>query len=346
MSNYVEVTPKEAERMLVECMKAGLTCMIHGSPGIGKSSIVKSIAEKYSLEFIDLRLSTCDITDLSGLPNFDKEGNAYFAPFKVFPVESTPIPENKKGFLLFLDEFNGASKAVQLASYKLILDRQVGQYDLHPLCFIVCAGNLDADNAITNELSTAVQSRLVHINMTVDFTAWMNNVAIKENYDPRIIAYLNDNQKDLMNFDPEHTEQTFACPRTWSFVNSLIKDTPDLSTLHYNLIAGCLGISVGSKFYTYTKIFKDIYTFEEICAKGASLHIPRELNKQWALISICMANTTKDNIDKVLPFVDKFDTSFRIWFYRAVFANIPELKTNTKFLSKIVDISKYLFGSS
>ncbi len=340
------INTKQTRKAVIECMKAGLTCMIHGSPGIGKSSIIRSIADEFSLEFIDLRLSTCDITDLNGMPNFDSKGKAYFAPFNVFPTEDTPIPDGKKGFLLFCDEFNGASKAVQLASYKLILDRQVGQYNLHPLCFVVCAGNLDTDNAITNDLSTAMQSRLVHINMEVDFKTWLEDVAIKENYDPRIIAYLNDYSTDLMNFNPEHTEQTFACPRSWSFVNELIKKVPELNKMHLALITGSLGESVGSKFFTYTNVFSDIPTFEEICLNKSLLDVPKELNKQWALISMCMVNVTKENIYDVIPFIEKFDTSFKVLFYRSVFLRIPEMLNDTKFMRKITNISKYLFEDS
>ena len=42
--------------------------MIWGAPGIGKSSIVSSLAKKLNLEFLDLRLSQLAPTDLRGLP--------------------------------------------------------------------------------------------------------------------------------------------------------------------------------------------------------------------------------------------------------------------------------------
>ncbi|MFR7882339.1 MAG: hypothetical protein ACLU5J_13335 [Christensenellales bacterium] len=90
-----------------------------------KSSVDKQIAKEYNLKLIDLRLS-CDPTDLTGLPHFEGR-KATFSPFDIFPTEYAPIPENKEGWLLFLDEFNSANKAVQAASYKLILDRMVGK---------------------------------------------------------------------------------------------------------------------------------------------------------------------------------------------------------------------------
>ena len=120
------------------------------------------------MKVIDVRLSSLEPTDLQGLPWFNN-GKAQFQPFDLFPLEDTPIPQGYQGFLLFLDEFNSASRAVQAAAYKVVLDRMIGNHKLHDKCFIICAGNKTSDNAITTRLSTAMLSRLVHINLEVDF---------------------------------------------------------------------------------------------------------------------------------------------------------------------------------
>ena len=93
MSNINEVTPKTAEQMIKLCLKAGVTPFIQSMPGLGKSTIVKKIAEEAKLKVIDVRLSTCDVTDLTGLPKLsDKE--AKFVPFNFFPTEDTPVPKD------------------------------------------------------------------------------------------------------------------------------------------------------------------------------------------------------------------------------------------------------------
>ena len=52
----------------------------------------------------------------TGLPHFTKDGKAEFMPFNIFPLENTPLPKDKDGWLLFLDEFNSATKMVQAAA--------------------------------------------------------------------------------------------------------------------------------------------------------------------------------------------------------------------------------------
>lgn len=219
----------------------------------------------------------------------------------------------------------------------------VGNHKLHPNCFIVCAGNREEDNAIVNDLGTAMQSRLIHINVCVDNDVWLKNVALKENYDPRIIAYIKSYPEDLMNFNPEHTEQTFASPRTWSFANTLIKDKKSFTLVEEALVIGCLGMSVGSKFITYTKIFKDIPVFEDILKEPETINIPDELNKQWALLCMVMQKVDEDNLSKLIAFIDRFDTSFKVLFYKAIFMRNDSLKSNKLVRSKIMEIAQYVY---
>ena len=55
----------EAIQSVILAIKAKKVPMIHGSPAIGKSSIVYQIAEQFNLFVIDMRLAQCDPTDLN-----------------------------------------------------------------------------------------------------------------------------------------------------------------------------------------------------------------------------------------------------------------------------------------
>ena len=81
---------------MIEVPLRGLGPFVTGSPGCGKSSIMKAIADKLSLSVIDHRLSTSEPTDMC-LPNFTADGHAYFAPFaELFPLRSAPLPEGAR----------------------------------------------------------------------------------------------------------------------------------------------------------------------------------------------------------------------------------------------------------
>ena len=61
----MQVKASEATKMIEGFIQARLVPLIIGSPGIGKSDIVRQIAKKFNLQVIDLRLSQCDPCDLN-----------------------------------------------------------------------------------------------------------------------------------------------------------------------------------------------------------------------------------------------------------------------------------------
>lgn len=214
MTNLYRCKPRKLRELMIDVIEAGLVPYVTSSPGMGKSAITHSVAAEFNLKMIDHRLSTSTPEDMTGLPRFNEHGEATFAPFaELFPLDYTPLPDGKDGWMLFLDEFSSAPKSIQAPAYKLILDRMTGQKKLNSNVAIVAAGNLATDRAIVNPISTALQSRMVHLELELDFDEWLMDVALKQNYDKRIIAFLSQYPSKLMDFEPDHHDKTFCCPR-------------------------------------------------------------------------------------------------------------------------------------
>lgn len=209
----MQVKADQAKSIVIKCIKSKLSVMMSGSPGIGKSSIIREIAEEFNLFLIDMRLAQCDPTDLLGFPTIDpKTGKSSYAPMDTFPLDGEPLPKGYSGYLIFLDEFNSAPPSVQSAAYKLVLDRMIGTHHLHKNVAIVCAGNLETDNAIVQPMSTALQSRLVHLELVVDAKEWVEWASSNEIHH-HITSYINFKPGNLYTFSPNHSDNTYACPR-------------------------------------------------------------------------------------------------------------------------------------
>ena len=108
-------TIDKAHALITAFVQANTPVNLIGSPGVGKSDVIKQVAESLNLKVIDFRLSTADPTDLSGLP-FYENGRSVFLPNVAFPIASGPLPEGKDGWLLFLDEISNAPMSVQAAA--------------------------------------------------------------------------------------------------------------------------------------------------------------------------------------------------------------------------------------
>ena len=353
--NIYRCSPRQVRRFAVEIMEAGLVPFIQSSPGMGKSSILRSIADEANLLMIDHRLSTSAPEDLSGLPRFDDNGFAYFAPFaELFPLEGMALPKKfdetgklikeYNGWLLNLDEFNSASKSVQAAGYKLILDRMTGQRRLHDAVAMACAGNLSTDRAITNPLGTAMQSRLIHLEMEINHQEWMEDVALAQNYDSRIIAYLSQYPSKLMDFRPDHQEKTFCCPRTWEFTNKLIRGK-ELTDDYAPLLSGTITSGVAVEFIQFTKIFKNMITVNDIVKDPFGCVVPMDNSTKWAVVTHLMEKLDNDNFTPIADYIARFDIPFRILFFRSMLIRNPQMRQHPAFIKAMSTMAKYLNGA-
>jgi hypothetical protein len=312
MSN-LEMNTVATKEAIIDCFKAKVVPMVTGSPGIGKSSIVNQIAKDFNLQVIDLRLSQSDPTDLNGFPTVnEKTGKAGYIPMETFPLATDALPAGKDGWILFLDEFNSAPRAVQAASYKLVLDRAVGTHKLHENVMIVCAGNKETDNAIVNEMSTAMQSRMVHLELGVDHEAWVA-WAETSNVDHRVVSYIKFKPTNLFMFNPDHQDKTFACPRTWEFVSNLIKNIPlDIPRNKTNILAGAVGEGAGREFMGFCKIYKDLPTIQQILANPLGLKIPEEPSQLYAISGSLGTHAKDSTIDALMQYVKRLPVEFQM----------------------------------
>jgi len=333
----------QAKAAIIEIFAAGLVPSLTGSPGIGKSDLFRAIAEQFGLAVIDLRLSQCDPTDLNGFPYINHEtGKASYMPMDTFPLETDPLPEGKKGWILFLDEITHASPAVQKASYKIILDRMVGQKKLHPKLHIACAGNLSTDNAMVEDMSTALQSRLIHLELKVDHEEWLQWAAAND-IDHRITAYINFKPKQLHDFKPDHIDKTFACPRTWAFASDLLKNKTEVTPEFMPVLVGTLSEGVATEFKGFTKVYKNLITIQDISADPENIKMPTEASVLYALSGSIAHNATIDNIDVLMKFIKRLPYEFQVTTIREINVRTPELEDSPAMEAWIDESADKLF---
>lgn len=346
-----EVSLEEAKQMVTDCFYAKLVPMLTGSPGIGKSAIMHAIAEELNLKVIDIRLAQCDPTDMLGFPSEDEEtGKAFYRPMDTFPLEGDPIPEGYSGWLIFLDEMNSADRDVQKACYKTVYDKKVGNTPLHKNCVIAGAGNLDTDNAIVEEMSTALQSRMVHIeaSMKRDYKnnepngGWLE-WATDNGINHRVTSYIRHAPNQLFNFNPDHDDKTFACPRTWEFASRIIKDKGKLERTDRALLAGILGEGVGRQFASFCDIDVDMASMKDIVADPTGIPVPDEPSVQFMMSGMIGAHLNEDNINPAMEYINRLPKEFQVITIRDARRRDPELKQHKAMKQWITENATELF---
>lgn len=317
------IAPKQMPEEILACIQAGLVPLFTSSPGMGKSAATRKVANDYRLKLIDVRLGQATPEDLNGFPM--RNGNkATFTPFDIFPIEGDEVPEGYDGWLLFLDEMTSATKPVQAAAYKLVLDRMVGSHRLHPNVAIVAAGNKTTDKAVVNQMSTAMQSRLIHYELELNKNDWVE-LAYQIGVDHRIISFISYLPSKLMDFRPDHQEKTFPCPRTWEFLSRLIKGR-DVNESIGPRVAGAIGAGTATEFITFAREFERLPKLDNIIASPETTPIPPEISTKYATTSMLIENFEENTLGAILKYVKRFEIEMQILFCRGVVSRKPKIR--------------------
>jgi hypothetical protein len=311
-SEHHTVTSTQARRALRSAFKIKRPVFIWGPPGIGKSELVKQVAEDMQGVVVDIRMAQMEPTDLRGIPYYNREINKMdWAPPIDLPDQE--FASKHKIVILFLDEFNSAAPSVQAAAYQLVLDRRCGKYHLPDNVVIVAAGNRESDKGVTFRMPLPLVNRFLHLEMRPDFASW-HTWAIEHRIHKDVVGYLSFAKNDLCDFNSKSSSRAFPTPRTWTFVSQVISDEESDTDTQYSLIAGAIGEGLATKFMAHRKISDKMPNPMDILqGKVKTLQI-KEISAMYSLTtSLCYE--LKDIADRREVSTEKFHEMGDNFFY-------------------------------
>ena len=310
--------------------------MLHGSPGIGKSDVVRQLAKQRNVQLIDLRLSQMDPVDLRGVPSVDSK--------KQQTKWNTPdfLPTGGSG-ILFFDEINSAAQATQAAAYQLVLDRKLGDYTLPDGWTIVAAGNRMTDRAIVNQMSTALKNRFAHINYEVNNDDWCD-WALQNKVATEVLGFIRFRPALLNEFESrgegkeertrvQHLKDAnaFATPRSWEFVSRAISQKPN-PEIEYELYSGIVGEGAAAEFMGYLKYYRDLPDLDTILLNPNKATVPTEPATLYALATGLAAKATPDNFERVVIYTLRLPVEFQVLLMKDAMSRDRTLSQTREFM--------------
>jgi len=213
-----ELTPRERKYFMTMWPKSGVM-YITSKPGIAKSAISRSIADKMGFRYMDIRLSMVDETDVGLYPNIsDVDGIKCLD----FVVPKWALEANKQPTIIHFEELNRATLQVRNAALQILLERQIGiEFKFNDTVLMMCSGNLgDEDGTDVEEFDNALNNRLIHFNHTLGADEWIENFA-KVNIHGVITSYIKAFPEKLYQ-NPTENSKAYATPRSWRFLSDFI----------------------------------------------------------------------------------------------------------------------------
>jgi hypothetical protein len=301
---------------------------ITGDAGVGKSRIVRQVAEGLDLDLIDVRAVLLDPVDIRGLPHVNGDGRAHWAIPDFLPREGNG--------LLFLDELNRAPQLVQNACLQLALERQVGEYKLPDGWSVVAAGNPDTHRGVTR-MSEALANRFVHLAIVPDLDDW-TRWAISADVRPELIAFVRFRPELLHSYDPKSTEKAYPSPRSWEFVSQMLNASPPASIEHA-LYAGTVGEGPAGELIGFLDVYRQLPSIDGILMNPKKAAVPEEPGALFAVSAALARKSTEANFDRVMTYADRMPPEWMVYCVKDATARDQRLCDTTAFIKFAADHS-------
>ena len=213
------LTERERRYFMTMWPKYGVM-YITSKPGIAKSAIAKSIADKMGCVYKDVRLSMVDETDVGLFPRVTSLTDGSECLDHVVPRWA--VEANERPTIIHFEELNRASLAVRNAALQILLERQIGtKFKFNNTVLMMASGNLgDEDGTDVEEFDAALNNRLIHFNHTLGAPEWIDNFA-KDNCHGTIVSYIKAYPEKLYQPATENTK-AYATPRSWTMLSQFI----------------------------------------------------------------------------------------------------------------------------
>ena len=271
--------------------------MLRGAPGVGKSTIVRDIANRLGIEFIDVRLSQLERVDFCGLPSVNDGTTTWNVP------SFWPRDKKSKGILM-LDEITSAPADVQVAAYQLVLDRQISNsnYKLPDGWYIIAAGNRTIDRAVVKTMSSALANRFMHFEVDANVEDWYQ-WGVAHDINPSVTGFIKFRPALLSKMDGQNLECGWPSPRSWERVSSMLPIFGDNEEVLRKVVYGLVGPSAGVEFIEFhrtAKKFDDV--LEMLTNPKAKVVIPTKADEKCAFaaaVSYLLWNGKNEKDDKV-----------------------------------------------
>ncbi len=319
-------------------VKADVATMVYGPTGVGKSSVVRNdlmrmCEQEYGeCVFHDIRLSTKDIVDGTGMPVIDKDQMATFWTRPAF----IPFDDGKMHIFLF-DEFGHASVQLQQMAYSLVLDRSLGGYKMPARHRILLASNTRTDGGGDNKMLKPLENRMAHVTVENDAPGLIEKMKLW-GWDSRLVAFLTLRPGEIHNVSA--TDPSFSTPRSLEMFNTVLKTLPidTKGAVLDDMAKAVCGDGFARQFMTFiTNLGANLPKIPEILANPAKAKVPTDPHFQYVVASAVAKNIDTKTASKFAEYLGRLMPDIRSMAAHDAIARDPSLRDNKDLKELILD---------
>ena len=330
---------------LIEVVGNKRTVLAQGDMGNGKSSMIHMLGDrlpKHHKMYFDA--TTKDLGDIMipSMQSIEKDGCVRMIPHEELGLHiDGPI-------ILMLDEYGKANPAVKNAMLRIILERKVGSYSLHPDSVVFATTNKGSEG-VGDILPPHARNRMtvVQIKKTdhMDWIEWgINNGVdhsllgwVKDN--PHLMASFEDIKDPSENpyiFDPRTQRAAFVTPRSLEAASDILKARAGFDDITLTAaLMGTIGDRGAMDLMAFVSLSDQLPTLQAIKDSPKSAKVPDSAAAVCMVVYRTLSALDKDWLNSWMDYLPRLDTEAQAMFANGVrapkYSKQSMVMTNKKF---------------
>lgn len=359
MSLYKSLSLQETAD-LIAAIGDQQTVLAQGEMGIGKSSILKMLKSKPELKdylFCYVDITTKDVGDFI-VPKIRTLDGVEVCSF--IPNEEFGFHMKSKPVVMMLDELGKAKGGVLNACLRLMQERALGTYNLHPGSIVFATTNL-AIEGIGDNVPPHGRNRVTQVRVAKPTAEELMSHFISKGVNHTIIATIREYpdmlacfedyehpQQNTYIFDPREVRLAFVTPRSLERAGYIVERT---AALGKHVMAHALKGTVGEKamhnILTMVDMDTQLVDWDDLVKSPTTVAVPSNGAAACMLVSKAVRRISKETINAWMDFLPRLSKEAQGLFARSVMIEECPTRlvaaTNAKFAKWCSD-NNYLFA--
>ena len=318
----------EQSAQLIEAIGHMRTVLMQGDIGTGKSSTLGELsARKPTHHGVYFDCTTKDLGDMMipSLQSIDADGCVRMIPNEELGVHL------KQPVILMIDEFGKANPSVKNAMLRLMLERKIGSYSLHPDSIVFATTNKGSEG-VGDMLPPHARNRMTVIQVRktdhMDWIEW----GINNGIDATLLGWVKDNPQLMASFEdvkdpdenpyifhPQQQRAAFVTPRSLHAASDILKQREafDDQTLTAALM-GTIGDRGAMDLMSFVKLADQLPSLQSVKDDPKNAKVPDSAAAICMVVYRTLAALEKDWLNAWMDYLPRLDTEAQALFANGV----------------------------
>jgi energy-coupling factor transporter ATP-binding protein EcfA2 len=334
------------------------TILVQGHMGTGKSSLLTTLSRdlpKHTPCYFD-----CTTKDLGyiTIPKMNQLDNADYVSYA---TNEELGAHHKNPIILMIDEYGKANPAVKNALLRVMLERKIGGYELHPDSLVFATTNLGAEG-VGDLLPPHARNRITVITArkpdNMEWIEW----GINNGIDHTLLGWCKDNPHLFHGFEdvkdpddnpyiyhPKQQRTAFVTPRSLEAASDWLKTREhfDDQTLT-GLLMGTIGERGAMDLMAFVKLSDQLPSLQSIKDEPKTAKVPDSAAAVCMVVYRTLSTIGGDWIDSWMDYMVRLDKEAQGMFANGCsaekYAHRKVVMTNKKFTQWAMD-NNYMFAA-